>query len=498
MRLALKVVLVTVLGTLAVLVVFGYLRTRREIALFDSDIRNDHALIGTTLAVCVGSTWTSSGPDSALALVEQANAARDYLTIRWVYPDQSPLARGEHLASFPLGSLARVEHRVLDLPDTGEPSEGGVAPESGARDDGDEPHAQSSLVTHVPVREDGELIGAIEIAESLAVRDAFLRSSIESTVLATASMVLVSGVVVLVFGVWLVGRPLALLADKANRVGRGDLAGPLSLAQRDEIGELAREVNAMCERLVEANAKTERETLARIAALEQLRHADRLITVGRLAAGVAHELGTPLNVIGGRVKMLRRGNLQPAVLEEYLAIIAEQAERMTSIIRQLMDFARRREPRVAAADLHASACSIRRLVSPIAQKRHVEVVVTSSESVWARGDAVQLEQVMSNLVVNAIHACAEGGRVEITCGVRVDGGVQRAFVRVADDGHGMDQATRERIFEPFFTTKDVGQGTGLGLSVAHGIVQDHGGSIEVESRPQQGSRFSVYLPMAST
>jgi signal transduction histidine kinase len=76
--------------------------------------------------------------------------------------------------------------------------------------------------------------------------------------------------------------------------------------------------------------------------------------------------------------------------------------------------------------------------------------------------------------------------------------VQRAFVRVADDGHGMDQATRERIFEPFFTTKDVGQGTGLGLSVAHGIVQDHGGSIEVESRPQQGSRFSVYLPMAST
>ncbi|HWO09115.1 MAG TPA: histidine kinase, partial [Polyangiaceae bacterium] len=92
MRLALKVVLVTVLGTLAVLVVFGYLRTRREIALFDSDIRNDHALIGTTLAVCVASTWGAAGPERALALVEQANAARDYLTIRWVYPDDSPLA----------------------------------------------------------------------------------------------------------------------------------------------------------------------------------------------------------------------------------------------------------------------------------------------------------------------------------------------------------------------------------------------------------------------
>jgi len=126
------------------------------------------------------------------------------------------------------------------------------------------------------------------------------------------------------------------------------------------------------------------------------------------------------------------------------------------------------------------------------------VAVVSSEPVWARGDAVQLEQVMSNLVVNAIHACAEGGRVEISCGVRSEGGEARAFVRVSDDGHGMDAATRERIFEPFFTTKDVGQGTGLGLSVAHGIVQDHGGSIEVESVPQQGSRFSVFLPMAST
>jgi two-component system, NtrC family, sensor kinase len=477
MRLALKVVLATVLGTLAVLVVFGYLRTRRDVNLFDSDIRNDHSLIGTTLAVCVASTWSTAGPERALELVEQANAARDYLTIRWVYPSADPQASGQGSPFFPLGQLEGVEHRVLELPD--------------AEDHG-------LLVTHVPVRGRDGLIGAIEIAESLEVRDAYLRSSIWSTVLATASMVLVSGVVVLVSGVWIVGRPLGQLADKANRVGRGDLTGPLALAQRDEIGELAREVNAMCERLVEANSKSQRETLARIAALEQLRHADRLITVGRLAAGIAHELGTPLNVIGGRVKMLRRKNLQPSVADEYHAIIAEQADRMTAIIRQLMDFARRREPKVAAADLQASALAIRRLVLPIAQKRRVEVVVSSSDPVLALGDAVQLEQVMSNLVVNAIHACAEGGRVEVSCGLRDEGGTRRAFVRVEDDGHGMDAATKERIFEPFFTTKDVGQGTGLGLSVAHGIVQEHGGSIEVESTPERGSRFSVFLPMATT
>jgi two-component system NtrC family sensor kinase len=478
MRLALKVVLATVLGTLAVLVVFGYLRTRREVTLFDSDIRNDHALIGTTLAVCVASTWSTAGPERALDLVEQANAARDYLTIRWVYPEASAFASGDHRAYFPLGELDAVEHRVLTLP-------------------GDEAE-QDFLVSHVPVRDNGALLGAIEIAESLGVRDAYVRSSVLNTVFATGSMVLVSGVVVLVFGVWLVGRPLGLLADKANRVGRGDLSGPLALAQRDEIGELAREVNAMCERLLEANRKTEQETLARIAALEQLRHADRLITVGRLAAGIAHELGTPLNVIGGRVKMLRRGNLEAKVVEDYLGIVAEQAERMTTIIRQLMDFARRREPKVAGADLLSSARAIRRLVSPIAQKRRVEVVVSSSDPVWALGDAVQLEQVMSNLVVNAIHACSEGGRVEISCGLCDAGGSRRAFVRVQDDGHGMDAATRERMFEPFFTTKDIGQGTGLGLSVAHGIVQEHGGSIEVESEPERGSRISVFLPLATS
>lgn len=478
MRLALKVVLATVLGTLAVLVMFGYLRARREIALFDSDIRNDHELIGTTLAVCVASTWSVAGSARALELVDQTNADRAYLTIRWVFPDSHGGSEPDHSGHFPLGSLESVEHRVVEL------------------SDGDEP--QDFLVTRVPVRDRGQLIGAIEVAESLAVRDAYLAASISSTVMATLGMVLVSGMVVLVFGVWLVGRPLGLLAEKAKRIGRGDLRGPLQLPQRDEIGELAREVNAMCDRLIEANAETERQTLARISALEQLRHADRLITVGRLAAGVAHELGTPLNVVTGRVKMLRRGSLSSSVAEEYLGIIAEQTGRMTAIIRQLMDFARRREPKVAAADLLAISHAIKRLVAPMAAKRKVQVEVTSTDQVWALGDSVQLEQVVSNLVVNAIHACAEQGRVEISCGMSTsETGAPAAHVRVRDDGHGMDAATCERIFEPFFTTKEVGQGTGLGLSVAHGIVSEHGGSIRVESAPRAGSTFSVLLPVAA-
>jgi signal transduction histidine kinase len=305
-------------------------------------------------------------------------------------------------------------------------------------------------------------------------------------------------------GMWLVGRPLQLLAGKAQRIGEGDLSGPVSLEQRDEIGQLGREVNAMCERLSEANARTQAETSARIHAMEQLRHADRLITVGRLAAGIAHELGTPLNVIAGRVKMLRRGKVDAETQSEYLASVAEQAERMTRIIRQLLDFAGRRDPRTTATDLHTIARAIQRLVEPIARKHQVEVALSEQGRAMALGDPVQLEQVLSNLVVNGIHACEVGGRVEISCGTEVasNGGsaseTKRAFLRVSDDGHGMDEETQARIFEPFFTTKEIGQGTGLGLSVAHGIVLENGGSISVSSRKGQGSTFSVFLPAVAS
>jgi signal transduction histidine kinase len=473
MRVALKLVLATVLGTLAVLVIFGWLRARREVRLFDSDMRNDHTLIGTTLAVCVADVWVKAGAVRAMHLVKQADAERPGMRLGFVNVDgsQSTLAPG---VTRQRGVRQSLEHFVTaDIPE----------------------EVYEFLVTRVPVKSSqGELLGAVEIAESLAVRDDFIRANRNGTLLATLAMVGFSGCVVLVMGVWLVGRPLNQLAAKANRIGRGDLSGPLSLAQRDEIGELGHEVNAMCERLSEATARSEAETSARIRAIEQLRHADRLITVGRLAAGIAHELGTPLNVIAGRVKMLRRGNVEPDAAGEYLVAISEQAERMTSIIRQLLDFAGRREPRAAATDLHVIARAIARLVEPIARKHDVEVAISAQGTAMAIGDPVQLEQVLSNLVVNGIHACDSGGTVSISCGTEGEADARRAYLRVADDGVGMDDEVQARIFEPFFTTKDIGQGTGLGLSVAHGIVLENGGSIKVESRKGQGSIFSVYLP----
>ena len=194
------------------------------------------------------------------------------------------------------------------------------------------------LVTRVPVRADGKVLGAIGIAEATFVRDNYIRSTIRNSVLATVAMIATSGVGVLVLGVWLVGRPLRLLATKAKRVGQGDLSGPLELRQNDEIGKLAHEVNAMCERLAEANARTQAETTARIQTLEQLRHADRLITVliiddfgldamDATESRDAHEIFTERHRSGSMIVTSNRGP------DEWLATFADPVRAQAAIDR---------------------------------------------------------------------------------------------------------------------------------------------------------------------
>ncbi|HWU88930.1 MAG TPA: ATP-binding protein, partial [Kofleriaceae bacterium] len=293
-------------------------------------------------------------------------------------------------------------------------------------------------------------------------------------------------------------RPISRLTAKARRVGTGDLSGPLQLGQRDELGELAAEINDMCERLSE-------ERLAREQATEQLRHADRLTTVGKLASGLAHELGTPLNVVRGRAKLIVDGEVDDREALDSARIVVEQAERMTALIRQLLDFARPRAPLAAPINIARLARRVCELVATIARKASVTLVPPpDDEDLLALADDAQLTQVLANLVVNAIQATPPGGGVTIAAHVVEQvpppyvGGdpAPRPWMalEVRDTGSGMDESTRSRVFEPFYTTKEVGDGTGLGLSVSWGIVREHGGWIDVASTPGAGSTFTVYLP----
>jgi signal transduction histidine kinase len=310
-----------------------------------------------------------------------------------------------------------------------------------------------------------------------------------------------------------IARPIGRLTAKARRVGVGDLTGPLALRQRDELGELATEINMMCDRLAD-------ERGAREAATAQLRHADRLTTVGKLASGIAHELGTPLNVVGGRAKLIADREVEGQDAVDSARIVAEQAERMTKLIRQLLDFARPPALHKAPVNVTTLGARICELVATIARKGNVELVPPPpDDSLRTLADDGQLTQVLTNLVVNAIQAMPPevgtdeaggvrssrrvgGGKVSMAARVvvvspppYVGGAAQRWMaIEVRDTGAGMDDSTRERIFEPFFTTKQVGEGTGLGLSVSWGIVREHGGWIDVRSRPGEGSTFTVYLP----
>jgi len=345
--------------------------------------------------------------------------------------------------------------------------------------------------------------GVVELAESFADEHAFVRSAIEQAVGTTISMAAVTAFLAALLGSLFVGRPMSSLIEKARRVGTGDLSGPLELERSDEFAVLAREMNLMCDRLADARDALAAETRDRLTTLEQLRHADRLSTVGKLAAGVAHELGTPLNVVSGRARMIQSSAGAETPVAEHARIIDEQVKRITRIIRQLLDFARRRGPQRTSTDLGSLVERVLGMVGPMATKFGVDIAAPNGESaVEAPIDAAQVEQVLTNVVVNGIQAMPLGGPLAVLLDrVRAtpppdQGGPEAGYVRISvvDRGVGISADNLPHVFEPFFTTKDVGEGTGLGLSVSYGIVHDHGGWIEVESEERRGTRVSIFLP----
>jgi signal transduction histidine kinase len=176
---------------------------------------------------------------------------------------------------------------------------------------------------------------------------------------------------------------------------------------------------------------------------------------------------------------------------------------MTAIIRKLLDFARRSSPRRSLVDLRKLVQRSLELTASLGHKARAVLADEGPEGpLMARVDPGQIQQVLTNLIVNAFQAMPEGGRVEVRIraararspGVPAGSGADYLCIEFQDEGGGIPEEARSRLFDPFFTTKDVGEGTGLGLSIAHGIVRDHGGWIDVESEPGVGSCFSVYLP----
>ncbi|MEO6950862.1 MAG: HAMP domain-containing sensor histidine kinase [Polyangia bacterium] len=486
MRLTTKFIVTLVLGMMVVLGLNAWLRLEREVRLFESGMRRHAHLFGHALGNGVAWAWKTSGETSAIALVAEANEASSDLDVRWVWLDgKGPEELRPRLPVADLEPVRQGHELSRRIPATSGPGD---------------------LFTYVPIALPGNRHGALQIAESLESQHEVIREIWTNVLWSVGGLAVVISGLAALLGVIFVGRPTRKLVEQARRIGAGDLSQPVLLRQRDELGQIAAGMNAMSDRLAHARDQIAVETAIRVAATEQLRHADRLMTVGKLASGIAHELGTPLNVVAGRGQLIAARDSVGEEAVEGARIIVDQANRMTQIIRQLLDFARPGRARRARVQLEALAAQTERLLRPLAQKRGVVITLVQSAATSADLDEGQIQQALTNLIVNAIQATATGGRVvitlsEVTAFPPRDVGsdaILCARIDVTDSGHGMSPDTLSHIFEPFFTTKDVGEGTGLGLSVTYGIVREHGGWIDVTSEPGRGSTFSLLLPVTSS
>lgn len=492
MRLTAKFLLAITLVVALTLGLSAWLTIERESALFDHDLRKDASAIGWLLARSYVRTAEQDGLEAAESVLRDPLLVHSTMRARWIPIAQVPAAVRDSVAGGLLRSLRQPPSRANrnGSLDTYVPAAVPSA-ELGA-----EPSAEPSADRRADRR-----AGAIELTASLGQERRYLRATIWRWTITSLALLGGASLAGLLFGIALIARPTRALVAKARRVGAGDLQGPVDLRQRDELGLLAKELNAMTDQIAAARDKASGETAARLTAVEQLRHADRLTTVGKLASGIAHELGTPLNVIEGRARMIQTGEAEGDEVADSARIIVEQSRRVTAIVRQLLDFARRGEGERAAVDLRPLAASARHLMQPAARKADVELATElSDEPCRAEINDSQLLQVLTNLIVNAIAATERGGRVTLAVAPRTATpprelkAIAAVALTVRDTGSGVEPALRERIFEPFFTTKDVGQGTGLGLAVVHGIVADHRGWIDLESEVGRGSAFTVYLP----
>ncbi len=474
-KLALKIVGICLVAMVLITAFAIYVMARREF----HEVREMHqqkvTRVGEIIRESVDVVYRADGHQGIISAIKTHSIQSQGLNYRWVWFDVAV-----NDPAYPAASMESLEE-LLD----GEGMDSVVMETAG----------ETRLYSYYAVPVSGRT-GAIELSSSLEAAEDESWRTMKIGLFAIAAMAIGCIAVVAWAGVRMIGRPLESLMEQTRRIGEGDFNETSKLHTGDEFEDLSRALNDMGQKIVEQRATIENESAARLAAMEQLRHADRLKTVGRLAAGIAHEIGTPLNVVTGRAGLIRSGKLNDQEIEESAVAIQAESDRIAGFVRRLMDYARHAPPRPASRDVRLPLQRTIDLLTTMAAKSNVTIELVLADdngpfTAWF--DEAQIVQVFTNLLVNAIQAMPDGGQVTVrlaNVGTAPGGYVQ---IEIQDDGTGMDEETRVQIFEPFFTTKDVGQGTGLGLSIAQGIIDEHAGSLDVESHPGHGTIFRILL-----
>ncbi len=353
-----------------------------------------------------------------------------------------------------------------------------------------------------------QVLGVLDTGVSLASVDHDLLTFRRVSLLVTALLALLLGSVFWWVASHRVVRPVEALVQATRRVAHDDLGTELHVDFRGELGLLAASFNEMTRSLARVEGelealneqlehKVEERTSELRAAQDTLVRTEKLSSLGKLSASIAHEINNPLAGILTFAKLMIRtiehgpvGEVERRTLVKQLALVQRETERCTAIVRNLLDFARERPLALKPVDVNHVLDEVLQLVANQIAMVGVVVEKDLARVPLVLGDFGQLRQAFVNIVMNAVEAMGKGGRLRITTRpLPEDDAVEMVF---QDDGPGIPKELMLKIFDPFFTTKE--KGTGLGLSVVYGIVERHKGKVTVESEPGKGTRFTIRVP----
>ena len=357
------------------------------------------------------------------------------------------------------------------------------------------------------------VLGVLDIVYSLDEMEKSLRASTLGIAGFSLSFIAIAALLVGFFVHRLVYVPLRDLESGAQRLSAGNLDQTIPVRSADEFGKLASLFNGMTDALRKSREqlrdwahtleqKVESRTQELRRAQAETMRGEKLASVGLLASGVAHELNNPLTGILTFSHLLRQKMPDKSADAEDMDLVIRETKRCAAIIKRLLDFAREKLPEKKFTDLNQVIDDTVRIVEKPAHLRDIEIALDLDRTlppIWI--DADQIKQVIMNMLVNAQHAVEEKGSITVSTRRSTDPRAPATepkpmvAISIIDTGCGIPEANLRRIFDPFFTSKDVGKGTGLGLSVSHGIVEAHGGLIDVQSKVGEGSTFRVFLPL---
>jgi two-component system NtrC family sensor kinase len=308
---------------------------------------------------------------------------------------------------------------------------------------------------------------------------------IRVAILVLVGVSLLMSILIAHLGAKTVARPIVEMARSLKRYANGDHSVRVNAVGADEIQQLETSFNYMAETLDHAREERDR-------AQNMMLQGAKLASIGEMAAGIGHEINNPLNNILSLSKLIKRSLPEDnEKLSQDIDSLREETLRASSIVKGILNFARQVPPsysHFAAADWIQETLD---LVQQAAYKKHIHFNFEADHDLWINGDRNQLQQVIVNLLLNAIYASPDNGEIWI----RIHRQDDETCIQIQDQGAGIEQEKLERIFDPFFTTKPEGEGSGLGLSISLGIIERHGGSLQLENNEDRGVTATIRLPL---